>query len=579
MRQRAISGLSRREVINRALTLAAAGLTAPYAGPVSAAPRLCCSPFKLGVASGDPHPDGVVLWTRLALDLRDGEQWGLPERAYTLRWEVRDPALPGTPLVKHGAAIASADKAYAVHVEVTGLQPSRAYLYRFILGDYFDEGFTRTAPARGAMPESLRFAFCSCAEFENAYHYAYKLMADEKPEFIVHLGDYIYEQTYDEHYQYDSKRGPKKEEEKNPPASRSECPEGATPVWRTRKLQFDRVGKLRELAQYRRRYAEYKLDKHLQAAHRNCPFIVTWDDHEVDNDYAGERSAESEESGFVQRRMNAYRAYFENLPLRLSALPQVGNGRRLYRHFDFGGLMRLHMLDERQYRSPQACPKNKLEGKGRFVPLEGACKGQITDAVDAKGRRREMLGQEQEQWLAAQLAGSEARWNVLAQGVMMAHIDLRADCQFKPAEQRTHVLTDSWSGYIAARQRVIDLMDRYGAKNPVVLGGDVHCHFANKILKDWADPKSMPVAPEFVCTAISSFTRDYSPLAGPNGGNTDTIVGVHGKYNGYVVCDVSKDEFRVAMVEVDAKRDTIGDKPGDVHRYVVHAGKHTPEVA
>ena len=268
MRQRAIFGFSRREVINRALTLAAAGLTAPYAGPVSAAPRLCCSPFKLGVASGDPYPDGVVLWTRLALDLEDGEQWGLPERAYTLRWEVRDPTLSGTPLVKHGTAVASADKAYAVHVEVTGLQPSRAYLYRFILGDYFDEGITRTAPARGAMPESLRFAFCSCAEFENAYHYAYKFMADEKPEFIVHLGDYIYEQTYDEHYQRDDKREPKKEkdEEKekkkkreDPSASRSECSEGGTQVLRMRKLQFDRVGKLRELSQYRRRYAEYKL--------------------------------------------------------------------------------------------------------------------------------------------------------------------------------------------------------------------------------------------------------------------------------------------------------------------------------
>ena len=576
-------GLSRRDVVRDALVLAAAGLTAPFTGSVAAAARFSKSPFKLGVASGDPLPDGVVLWTRLALDLEDGVRWGLPESAYRLGWEVRDLEAPGAPVVRQGTAIAAERNAYAVHVEVTGLRPGRSYGYRFTLGDHGDEGVTRTAPAPGDMPESLRFAFCSCAEYENAFHYAYRFMASEKPkpQFIVHLGDYIYEQTYDEYYQRDEGRGPKKEVPPGPSLpAREECPapDAKSPP-RKRELQFDRVGKLRALSQYRRRYAEYKQDKHLQIAHKECPFIVTWDDHEVDNDYAGDRSAVSEEVDFLQRRSNAYRAYFENMPIRLSTLPVRGSGRRLYRHFDFGGLMRLYMLDERQYRSAQACPKSKLEGKGRLVALEGSCKSEIESVVDQRGRRREMLGLEQERWLAAQLAGSKARWNVLAQGVMMAHVNTRADCKFNPIKKIAHASTDSWSGYIAARQRVVDLLDRHGAKNPVVLGGDVHCHLANKILKDWENPKSEPVAPEFVCTAISSYIRDMKYLTVKDSGNENTIVGIHDEHHGYVVCDVTKDEFQVSMVGVDATSDTIGDKPVAVNRYRVRAGRHEPEKA
>jgi alkaline phosphatase D len=211
------------------------------------------------------------------------------------------------------------------------------------------------------------------------------------------------------------------------------------------------------------------------------------------------------------------------------------------------------------------------------VALEGACKAEIENEIDARGMRREMLGREQERWLAARLEASKAQWNVLAQGVMMAHIDSRADCQFNPIAEKPHVWTDGWSGYVAARQRIVDLMHRHRSKNPVVIGGDVHCHFANRILKDWADPKSEPVAPEFVCTAISSFVRGLGPLGGEGNGNDNVIVGVHGEHNGYVVCDVAKDELQVAMVEVDARRDKIDDKPVAVHKYRVGAGRHEPE--
>ncbi len=320
--EQARESYSRRALLGSALALAAAGLTAPYCGPVAASARLPKSPFTLGVASGDPTPDGIVLWTRLALDLEDGARWGLSEEAYRLGWEVRDLEASGTPVVRSGTAIAARRNAYAVHVEVTGLRPGRAYGYRFTLDDHGEDGLTRTAPAPGDMPESLRFAFCSCAEYENAFHYAYRFMANAKPQFILHLGDYIYEQTYDEYYVRDGGRGAKPKPQGPAVAQREECIEGPSPD-RKRKLKYDRVGKLRALAQYRRRYGEYKLDEDLKFAHKQCPFIVTWDDHEVDNDYAGTHSAVLDEENFTQRRMHAYRAYFENLPIRLSALPQT----------------------------------------------------------------------------------------------------------------------------------------------------------------------------------------------------------------------------------------------------------------
>ena len=567
MRERrngAAPGLSRRDLVHHALVLAAAGLTAPFAGSVAAAAKFANTPFMLGVASGDPWPNGVVLWTRLALDLADGVRWGLSESAYQVDWAVRDLEAAGEPVVRRGTAIAAQRNAYAVHVEVTGLQPGRAYGYRFTLGGQEDGGVTRTAPAPDATPEKLRFAFCSCAEYEYAWPYAYEFMARDEPQFIVHLGDYIYEQTYDQYF----RRDPIK-----PRVPRAGCEEVST-HGRVRELSFDRIGKIRTLSQYRRRYAEYKLDKHLQFAHRQCPFIVTWDDHEVDNDYAADFAETHEEEGFAQRRINAYRAYFENLPIRLSTLPVRNQRRRLYRHFDFGRLLRLCMLDERQYRSAQACAK-KLRGNGQVIELADC--PDIVPAAGANGRSREMLGREQEQWLASRLGTSNAVWNVLAQGVMMAHVDSRADCQFPEVKTGPQLWTDGWSGYIAARQRVIDLMDRHRAKNPVVLGGDIHSHFVNRIVKDWKDPQnSRAVAPEFVCTAISSNLRNLEPL---KAGNKGSVVDVDCRHHGYVRCDVTKDEFQVSHMRItpSAFVGSIGEAKAEVGlNYRVSAGDPEP---
>ncbi len=560
-------GVTRRELLHGAFATAASGMLLPHRASAATGALLKSDPFALlGVASGDPLPDGVVLWCRLALDREDGKRWGLSDDAYRVLWEVRDLERSGRPIVASGTAVASADKGYAVHVEATGLKPATRYAYRFTLGDFVAEGLTLTAPAAGSTPDKVRFAFCSCAEYEFAFPHAYELMARDEPAFIVHLGDYIYEATYDQFYRFDAPS----------PERRPGCENLSEGQKRARFLKYDRTAKLKTLSQFRRRYAEHKSDPRLQYAHRNCPFIVTWDDHEVENDYASDFSEVREAEDFVQTRIAAYRAYFENMPVRLSALPVVAQRRQLYRVFDFGNLLRLNMLDERQYRSDQACATG-LRGNARTLSL-GECP-EIEAMIGADGRAREMLGKEQMLWLERQFATSQATWNILAQGVMMAAIDSRADCNFKEPKTETTVWTDGWGGYTVARQRVVDVMEKYRAKNPIVLSGDVHSHFVTRVLKDWKDQNSACVAPEFTCTAISSFLRNLEPWAAPGGGNERTIVDLDCRHHGYTLCDVTNE-----TLDVTAKRITpnaLGPDTGAVkaeasYTYRVTAGDPEP---
>lgn len=559
--------ISRRALMQGAFAAAAAGMVAPNSVNAATGAGLKADPFQmLGAASGDPHPNGVVLWCRLALDLEDGARWGLSDDAYRVGWEIRDLERSGRPIAAQGTAIASADKGYAVHVEAAGLQPSTRYAYRFSLGDYATEGLTRTAPAAGSMPEKLRFAFCSCAEYEFAYPHAYELMARDEPAFIVHLGDYIYEKTYDEFYRFDAP----------PPLRRPGCENLSEGQKRARFLKFDRTAKLKTLSQFRRRYAEHKSDPRLQYAHRTCPFIVTWDDHEVENDYAADFSEVREAEDFIATRIAAYRAYFENMPVRLSVLPVVAERRQLYRAFDFGNLLRLNMLDERQYRSDQACAKG-LRGNARTFSL-GECP-EIEAMIGADGTAREMLGKQQSRWLERQFDTSKAVWNVLAQGVMMAAVDSRADCNWKEPRTETMIWNDGWGGYTIARQRVVDLMEKHRAKNPIVLSGDVHAHFVTRVLKDWKDQQSVCVAPEFTTTAISSFLRNLEPWAAPGGGNERTIVDLDCRHHGYVVCDLTTDTFDVTAKRITPNAigpDTASVKSETSYAYRVTAGDPEP---
>jgi alkaline phosphatase D len=438
------------------------------------------NPFTLGVASGNPLPDGFVLWTRLAPD-PFAEHGGMPGENVTVRWEVAaDDSFKK--VVAHGTAVAAPATAHAIHVEVPGLEPDRSYWYRFLAGDATSPvGRARTAPRPGDALERLRFAFASCQHWESGLFTAYQHMAAEDLDLVVHLGDYIYE--------YEGKED------------------------RVRK----HVGpEIESLSDYRTRHAQYKTDEHLQAAHALCPWLVTWDDHEFDNNCAGDISEQThvKPADFLQRRAYAYQAYYEHMPLRAAQLPR-GPHMKLYRHADFGGLVRFAVLDTRQYRTDQ--PNG--DGNKPITP----------EALDP---RATLMGKEQEAWFYATLKNSAARWNVAAQQVMMARAD-------RTVGEKNAFSMDQWPGYEANRQRMLQFFAANPALNPVVLTGDIHSNWVNDLQVDETKRKSPVVATEFVGTSISSGgnakpMEGTSPMVAEN-----PFVRFHNTERGYVSCEVT----------------------------------------
>lgn len=422
-------------------------------------PRFAADPFSLGVASGYPLPSGVVLWTRLA-PVPEAPGGGMHREVVPVRWEVaRDEAM--RQVVASGVAYATPEWAHSVHVEVSGLEQARWYWYRFTAGDAVSPvGRTRTAPSVAASPDKLRFAFASCQHYEQGYFNAYRHMTKDELDLVVFVGDYIYESS----------------------RARDQVRRhtGAEP---------------HTLADYRVRHALYKTDADLQAAHATLPWILTWDDHEVENDYADDRSENVDHpEWFLARRAAAYKAYYEHMPLRREMLP-FGPHAKLYTRLAFGNLATFHVLDDRQYRSPQACPR---PGRGGSNTVD------VADCRVIDEPNRTMLGTTQEKWLEAGLEASKATWNILAQQTTMAQLDQRTG-----ASRRSW--TDGWDGYPAARKRIIDFIAERKVANPVVIGGDVHMFLANDIKRDFDNPGSQTVASEFVGTGITSqpgFTQD-----------------------------------------------------------------------
>ena len=410
---------------------------------VQARPRWDGSPFSLGVASGDPSDDGVVLWTRLAPDPLNGG--GMPPAPVVVRWEVaEDDGMRR--VVKRGEATAVAEWAHAVHAEVDGLQAGREYWYRFHAGDATSPiGRTRTMPRAKDEVDRLRFAFVSCQHYETGFFTAYRHLATEDLDLVFHLGDYIYE--------------------------------GAGRDGQTRR---HRGLELETLEDYRTRYAQYRLDPDLQAAHAGFPWIVTPDDHEVDNNYAGAISEHDDpRDGFLRRRAAAYQAYYEHMPLRRRSIPS-GPDIQLYRQFTYGSLASFFVLDTRQFRTDQPC------GDGSKAPCRGVADPAAT-----------MLGAAQERWLFDGLSRSKGRWNVLPQQVMMAKVD-----QMPGPDERYSM--DQWSGYDACRTRVLEFMRSRRPSNPVVLTGDIHSNWVNDLKVDFRDADAPAVATEFVGTSVTS---------------------------------------------------------------------------
>ena len=483
-------------------------------------------PFTLGVASGYPTPDGFVLWTRLAprpLEPRGG----LAPEAVPMRWEVAEDERFAK-VIASRAEFPTHEWAHSVHAEVRGLKPDRWYWYRFLAGDAVSPvGRTRTAPAASAAAARLRFAFASCQHFERGFFNAYKHMVGDDLDLVVFLGDYIYESSV----------------RVNPVRTHERTDEPVT------------------LDEYRHRYAQYRGDADLQSAHQVFPWIVTWDDHEVDNDYANDRQEDgAAPEEFLLRRAAAYRAYYEHMPLPAAMRPN-GAAMRIHTTLAWGNLAGFYLLDARQYRSPHACPRKA--GGGNEVD--------VRTCQDLHDPARSMLGAEQEAWLSRQFAASRTSWNILAQPVLMAERKSRAG-------ERQTVWTDSWDGYPAARKRLLESVAARKLFNPVVIGGDVHMHFVADLKLDFDDERSPVVASEFVGTSITS----------PAGGwarNTPAILAENphlkyasGERRGYVRASIAGGRFNAELIGLDTVR-----KPASraqvMARFVVEDGKPGPQRA
>jgi alkaline phosphatase D len=516
---RSLGRCTRRELLNIAWKLGAAAIASPLcAAGVRAQPIFNAFPFRLGVASGDPWPTSVVLWTRVAPEPLDGG--GMPPANLDVGWEIANDAAFRS-IAQKGVATARPELGHSVHVEVDGLQPGREYWYRFHAGRETSQvGRAVTAPARDTVVERLRFAVCGCNHYETGHFTAYRHLADERFDFVFHTGDYIYEG-----------RGNRA---RNPALVREHHGQ-----------------EIYTLVDYRNRYAQYKSDPDLQAAHASAPFIVSWDDHEVDNDYADAIDEnDTPPELFLLRRAAAYQAYFENMPLRAAALP-TGPRLQLYRRLAFGDLIDLSVLDTRQYRSDQACGH-----------------GAATNCAAASDAARSILGPAQEQWLFEQLGTVTARWTVLAQQVPMFARDNGVG-----ADPRARFFMDKWDGYSATRQRLFARLAEAKAPNPIVLSGDVHMHYGAELKRDFADPSSATVGVEFTNSSITS-GGDGSEVAATweRLRPLNPHIKLHSNRRGYVSCTATQSTMRADFKVID-RVTTPGAPTRSTGALVVEAGR------
>ncbi|HET9642466.1 MAG TPA: alkaline phosphatase D family protein [Burkholderiaceae bacterium] len=465
--------------------------------------------FALGIASGHPRPERIVLWTRLT-----GAD--LPPRV-DVRWEVAaDESFRD--VVAAGVDVAEDAWAHSVHAEPVTLKPGRWYWYRFeALGQRSPIGRTRTAPAADASA-ALNFAIASCQRWDAGHYAAWRHMAAEDLDLVVFLGDYIYEYA-------------------SPPG----------------RVRSHRGGQVFTLSQYRARYAQYKSDPALQAAHAAFPWLIVWDDHEVDNDYAG-LQGQLLQPEFASQRAAAYQAYWEHQPFPKAWRPR-GSDMRLYDRYDWGTLARIHAVDDRQYRDVQACPKPG-RGGSNTVPVK-TCR----ELLDPQ---RTLLGHAQERWLAE---GWDAgrRWNLLAQQTLMARMawgDPAADPAY---------WTDGWDGYAPARNRLLGTLQERKVANVVVLGGDVHSNYVADLKPDYNDPKSPVVATEFCGTSITSPSLPQDRIDSALPFNPHIRYG-RGDQRGYMRFTLDREALRAQLRVVDNVLDPASGVSTPA-RFVVEAGK------
>ena len=447
----------------------AAAVAASAAVPVSvrslaaAAPDPGLAPFLHGVASGDPLPDGVILWTRVA---PPG-----PGAVVTVRWLVAsDPQLRR--VVRTGTAQARPGRDHTVKVDAGGLRPSTTYYYAFeALGRRSMVGRTRTAPADGV--ERLRFAVATCAKYDNGYFNAYARIAEADVDAVLHCGDYIYEGATD-----------------------SEAVSGREPRPAT---------EVRTLAEYRQRYAHYRTDPDLQRLHQQHPMVATWDDHEASNDSWADGAASHDpetEGSWAARKAVAQRVYDEWMPVRL---PDPADPARIYRRLGYGALADVVVIDTR------------LEGRSQ--QLEGLDGDTVVTDPRVNDPARRMYSAVQRTFVERSLATSRAAWKLVVNQVLVSQ--LRAVGLPRDVSDALNALggtgvptegvalaADIWDGYAAERARLLGFLRTTPVHDVVVLTGDIHASLANDLSEDPYDPLLPPVAVELVTPSVTSTNFD-----------------------------------------------------------------------
>ncbi|MBL8937810.1 MAG: alkaline phosphatase D family protein [Archangium sp.] len=473
--------VSRRTALAGGVALAACGPTSVLAPRVKVpGASFGGSPFSFGVASGDPRSDAVVLWTALELDdARAGED-------VSVGYEVAADAFFER-VLRSGVITARVDAGHTVKVDVTELPAGTPLFYRFVVpGQVSTIGKTKTLPAPGATPEQFRFGIGCCQDFRDGLFTAHRHAAAESFDAFFFLGDFIYEKNTAGVRQHDT-------------------PE---PL---------------DLAGYRARYRQYRRDADLQASLASCPWVLTWDDHEVVNDYGGLETPAGVVAGFSERRAAAYRAYSEWTPIR--AAPADDSSLLLYRAFSVGQLLDVTVLDTRQYRSRLVCG-------GRSGP---ACsdRGRDDDSI---------LGAAQREWLFERLRASTASWNVMAQQVVFSDFDI-ANGAF--------LNHDQWDGYPAERNRVLDVLDALPSRNTVLLTGDIHLGALSRVLRKGTSRAS---AVEIVTNSISSGGSKGSGNGAVIEGLVGSVPGFMYAYEGargYTACTVTPQSWQVDFRVVD----------------------------
>ena len=485
-------------------------------------PALPADPFQLGVASGDPLPDSVALWTRLAVDPMSPEP--MPPVKVPVRWEIAADERFGK-VVRSGRRTTGPELGHSVHIDARGLDAGHDYFYRFRVGDYVSAtGRTRTAPGSERRLNRLSFAVTSCQSYQAGYYTAYQQMSRDDLAFVVFLGDYIYELPLGSVRQHG-------------------LPPSVT------------------LDDFRRHYAAHHADTQLQAAHAAAPWIVTWDDHEVEDNYAGLHPGElgktrdpEGSANFAAKRAAAYRAWWENMPVRTKP-PGNDGSMRIYRSFRFGNLIALPVVDDRQYRTPLA-----TEGRGPATPSGGY--PQLPAALDPNAT---ILGKEQERWLLRTLDRSDARWNFLAQQTQMAAADVT------PEDESNGYSADAWDGYVAARNRLLGHVEKAKVRNFVTLGGDTHTSSVDDLLADYQKEGSPLVGTEFVAppsTSLESLAPQYveGALRNPHIHLYDTT------NKGYLRVDATRAQLRADFRYVSTTQQPQAE-PVTGTSWVVESGK------